>query len=450
MSSDGLTSFLFSTPEMASVFSPQAQLRAMTRFEWALSSALEANGLAEVGSAAALEKFLDADFVDIASLLKAARDAGNLAIPFVQQLTAAVKSQSESAARSVHLGATSQDVLDTALVLQMKEALHLLEEALTRLDAALVEQTKRHRDTVMLGRTWLQPGPPVTFGLKLAGVLAALRRDRQRIRQEKDRVLVLQFGGAVGTLASLGSSGGAVSAKVAQLLDLAEAELPWHAQRDSLAAIVQLLALVTGTLAKFGRDIALLMQSEVGEVSEGGAEGHGGSSTMPHKHNPVGCAALIAIHAKMPGLPATMLHAMQQEHERGLGLWQAEWDVIPEAFRLTSASISYATEVVEGLKVNADRMQANLDATRGLPLAEAVSGALASKIGRIEAHEVLRKAVDRAVTEKRPLADVLKEMPDVKTHLNDVEIDGLLDARNYLGSTQRLISRVLGEDDADS
>ena len=450
MSRDGLTSFLFSTPEMASVFSPQAQLRAMTRFEWALSSALEANGLAEAGSALVLEKLLDADFVDLAPLLRDARDAGNIAIPFVRQLTAAVKAHSEIAARSVHLGATSQDVLDSALVLQMKEALHLLDEALTRLDASLMEKVRRYRGTVMLGRTWLQAGPPITLGLKLAGVLAALRRDRQRIRQEEERVLVLQFGGAVGTLASLGSSGGVVSAKVAQLLDLAEPDLPWHAQRDSLTAIVQLLSLVTGTLAKLGRDIALLMQSEVGEVSEGGAEGHGGSSTMPHKHNPVGCAALIAIHANMPGLSATMLHAMQQEHERGLGLWQAEWDAIPEAFRLASASVSYANEVIDGLKVDSDRMQANLDATHGLPLAEAVSGALASKIGRIEAHEVLRKAVDRAVTEKRPLSDVLKEMPEVKTHLNGVEIDALLDARNYLGSTQRFISRVLGDDDAHS
>ncbi len=450
MSPDGLTSFLFSTPDMANVFSPQAQLRAMTRFEWALSSALEANGLAEAGSAAALEKLLDADFVDLAPLLSDARDAGNIAIPFVRQLTAAVKAHSEIAARSVHLGATSQDVLDSALVLQMKEALHLLDGALTGLDAALMEKVRRYRGTLMLGRTWLQAGPPITLGLKLAGVLAALRRDRQRIRQEEERLLVLQFGGAVGTQASLGSSGGGVSAKVAQFLDLAELELPWHTQRDSLTAIVQLLALVTGTLAKLGRDLALLMQSEVGEVSEGGAEGHGGSSTMPHKHNPVGCAALIAIHAKMPGLSATMLHAMQQEHERGLGLWQAEWDAIPEALRLTSASVSYATEVIDGLKVDSDRMQANLDATHGLPLAEAVSGALASKIGRIEAHQVLHKAVDRAVTEKRLLLDVLKEMPEVKTHLNDVEIDGLLDARNYLGSAQRFISRVLGDDDADN
>ncbi len=261
-------------------------------------------------------------------------------------------------------------------------------------------------------------------------------------------MLVLQFGGAVGTLASLGSSGAAVSARLAQLLELAEPELPWHTQRDGLAALVQLLALLTGTLAKLGRDIALLMQSEVGEVSEGGAEGRGGSSTMPHKHNPVGCAALIAIHAKMPGLSATMLHAMQQEHERGLGQWQAEWDLIPEAFRLTSASISYATEVIEGMEVNVDRMQANLAAMYGVTQAEAVSSALAEKIGRSEAHEVLRVAVDRAVMERRPLSDVLREKFEVMNYLNDADIDRLLDPQNYLGSAQRFIARVIGDEDA--
>ncbi len=449
MGSDRLTSFLFSTPEMANVFSSSAQLRAMTRFEWALSCALEACGRAEKGSGAALEKLLDGGFVDVGSLLRDARDAGNIAIPFVRQLTVVVKTESEAAARSVHLGATSQDVLDTALVLQMRDALQLLDAALHRLEAALLEKVKEHRDTLMLGRTWLQVGPPVTLGLKLAGLLAALRRDRQRLHEEAERALVLQFGGAVGTLASLGSSGSAVSAKVAQLLDLIEPEMPWHAHRDSLVALTQTLALVTGTLAKLGQDIALLMQTEVGEVSEGGAEGRGGSSAMPHKHNPVGCAALIAIHSRMPGITATMQSAMPHEHERGLGLWQAEWDAVPEAFRLTSASIDYATEIVEGLQVNADRMRSNLEATHGVPLAEAVSGALASKIGRMEAHEILRRAVERATSEKRVLSDVLKQMPEVTAHLNDAEIDRLLDARNFLGSTQIFIARVVGDDDAN-
>ena len=186
MSDDGMNSFLFSTPEMTRVFSPAEQLRAMTRFEWALSCALESNGRAEAGSGAVLEQLLNADFVDMDALVREAKDAGNIAIPFVRQLTAAVMARSEAAARSVHLGATSQDVLDTALVLQMREGLNLLEAALARLDAALLDQVKRHRDTVMQGRTWLQPGPPTTLGLKLAGTLAALRRDRERIRAEAE------------------------------------------------------------------------------------------------------------------------------------------------------------------------------------------------------------------------------------------------------------------------
>ncbi len=449
MITDAMNSFLFSTPEMTRVFSPTGQLRAMTRFEWALSCALESNGRAEPGSGAVLEQLLEADFVDMSALLLEAKEAGNVAIPFVRQLTRAVMARSEAAARSVHLGATSQDVLDTALVLQMRGALHLLEAALARMDEALLGQVRRHRDTVMQGRTWLQPGPPVTLGLKLAGVLAALRRDRERIRTEGNRLQVMQFGGAVGTLASLGTAGGAISAELARLLYLAEPELPWHTQRDRLVAIVQALAILTGTLAKFGRDIALLMQAEVGEVSEGAGEGRGGSSTMPHKHNPVASAALIAIHAKMPGLAATLLHAMPQEHERGPGLWQAEWDTAPEAFCLASASVAYAIEIAEGLQVDAGRMQANMEATLGLPMSEAVSVALAPRMGRVAAHHLLRQAADRAQTGNRRLSDVLKQMPEVKAHLSDTEIDELLDARNYLGSAQRFINRVVGDQNAN-
>jgi 3-carboxy-cis,cis-muconate cycloisomerase len=448
MNNDGMNSFLFSTPEMTRVFSPAEQLRAMTRFEWALSCALESNGRAEAGSGAILEQLLNADFVDVEALASEARNVGNIAIPFIRQLTAVVMARSESAARSVHLGATSQDVLDTALVLQMREALKLLESSMTRLEAALLDQVKRHRDTITSGRTWLQPGPPTTLGLKLAGTLAALRRNRQRISGAANQALELQFGGAVGTLASLGTAGSAISADLARMLDLAEPQLPWHTQRDNLVAIVQVLAILTGTLAKFGRDVALLMQAEVGEVSEGGDAGRGSSSTMPHKHNPVACAAVLAIHAKMPGLASTMLHAMPQEHERGLGLWQAEWDTVPEAFQLAGASLADAIEIAEGLRVDAERIRSNMNATLQVPLAEAVSVALAPRVGSIVAHDLLRLAAGRAVTENRRLSDVLKQMPVVKTYLSDAEIDELLDPRNYLGSAQRFIARVVGKGDA--
>ena len=446
--SESLNSFLFSTSEMTRVFSPQQQLRAMTRFEWALSAALEKHGLAEPGSATMLESLLDANFVDRDALENEARDAGNIAIPYIRQLTAAVKARDERASRAIHLGATSQDVLDTALVLQMRDATALLTRDITRLDAALESQIRTHRDTILTGRTWLQPGPPTTLGLKLAGTLAAVRRSRDRIHIAASRVQVLQFGGAVGTLAALGAKGAAVSAELARLLDLREPDMPWHTQRDSIVECVQVLATLTGSLAKFARDIALLMQSDVDEASEAAAGACGGSSTMPHKHNPVASAAVIAAHARMPGLVTTMLHAMPQEHERGLGLWQAEWDTVPEAFRLAAAALAYSIEIAEGLSVNAGRMQANFGAHLGMTLSEAVSASLAPKIGRAEAHELLRKATARAANERRHLREILKQLPEVTAQLSNEEIDRLMDPRAYLGSAQRFIDRVLGEKDA--
>ena len=448
--SDSLNSFLFSTPEMTRIFSPAEQLRAMMRFELALTCALEKQGLAAPGSSGVVERLLDAGFVDLASLQREARDNGNIAIPFVRQLTAAVRDRDEAGSRAIHLGATSQDVLDSALVLQMRAALNVLNAAMERLDSALVSQIRAHRETLLTGRTWLQAGPPTTLGLKLAGTLEALRRSRDRLLAAEERALVLQFGGAVGTLAALGATGGAVSAELARLLGLREADVPWHTQRDRLAEMVQALAILTGSLAKFARDIALLMQSEIGEASESKDERRGGSSTMPHKHNPVACAAIIAAHARMAGLAGTMLHAMPQEHERGLGLWQAEWETVPEAFRLTAAVLAYSIDVAEGLEIDAVRMRANFDALLGVSLAEAVGAALVAKIGRAAAHELLREATRRALEEKRHLGEVLKELPEVTAHLSKEEIDRLMDPRAYLGSTQRFIARVLGESDAQS
>lgn len=419
----------------------------MMRFEWALACSLEKHGLAEPGSGVMVESLLDAGFVDLDQLQHEAKDTGNVAIPFVKQLTAAVKTRDERAWRAIHLGATSQDVLDTALVLQMRKAVNLLNQAMENLDRALVEKVRAHHETLITGRTWLQAGPPTTLGRKLAGTLAALRRHSERIRSAAHRALVLQFGGAVGTLAALGASAGAVTGELARILDLPEPELPWHTQRDRFAEMVEVLALLTGTLAKFARDMALLMQTEVGEASEGGSGGRGGSSTMPQKRNPVGCAAVIAAHARMPGLVTTMLNAMPQEHERGLGLWQAEWDTVPEAFRLTAAALAYSIEIAEALETNAARMQANFDALLGVTLAEAVSAALAPKIGRSAAHEFLREATTRAMDERRHLGDVLKQMPEVTAHLNGEEIDRLMEPRAYLGCAERFVARVLGDAD---
>lgn len=444
-----LNSFLFSMPQMTDVFSPEQQLRAMMQFEWALTCALEKQGLAEAGSGSVLESLLDAKFLDIDSLVEEAAQNGNIAIPFVRQLTAEVKKRNEVAARTVHLGATSQDVLDTALVLQMKEAFHRLITAMDQLDRALVNQVRTHRHTILAGRTWLQPGPPTTLGLKLAGTLAAVRRNRDRMNSAAGRCLVLQFGGAVGTLSALGTVGQAVSAELARGLELSQPDLPWHTQRDNLVEIVQVLAILSGTLSKFARDIALLMQAEVGEVSEGRRENLGGSSTMPHKRNPVASAAVIAAHARMPGLVATMLNAMPQEHERGLGLWQAEWETVPEAFRLVAAALARSISIAEGLEVDEARMKANWDALRGLPLSESISAALAPKIGKSRADELLRAAVSRAEEENWNLARALKHDPEVAAHLSGEEIDRLLDPRAYLGCADSFIAQVLGEEDAN-
>ncbi len=446
--SNGVNSFLFTTPEMARVFSAEEQLRAMMRFEHALTRALEANGLAEAGSGAALESLLDAGFVDVERLVHEAKDVGNIAIPFVRQLTSAVQTRDERAARAIHLGATSQDVLDTALVLQMREGMKLLGDAIAKLEAALVRQVRAHRTTLMTGRTWLQAGPQTTLGLKLAGTLAAVRRHHGRIESAASVALMLQFGGAVGTLAALGDAGERVSADLARALELKEPGMPWHTQRDGIVEVVGVLANLTVSLAKFARDIELLMQTEVGEASEGTSQERGGSSTMPHKHNPVACSAVIAANERMPGLVVTMLNAMPQEHERGAGLWQAEWETVPEAFNLTSAALAHAVEIAEGLTVNAERMQANFDALFGLTMAESVSVALAPKMGRSAAHEILRLASKRAADEKLHLAAVLKGIPEVGAHLRDDEIDRLMDPRAYLGSAQRFIARVLGESDA--
>ncbi|UWZ85573.1 lyase family protein [Occallatibacter riparius] len=447
---DSLNSFLFTTPAMAHAFSPEAQLRAMARFEWALTCALEKAGLAETGSSSILESLLDIEFVNFESLQREARDVGNIAIPFVRQLTSAVKQRDEAASRAIHLGATSQDLLDTALMLQIRVAGSLLNSSLDRLEIALTKQIRDHAHTILTGRTWLQPGPPTTLGLKLAGTLTALRRSCERLHAALHQATVLQLGGAVGTLSVLREAGQEVSAELARILNLREPELPWHTQRDRIVEIVQVLALLTGSLAKFARDIALLMQSEVGEAGEATGSGLGGSSTMPHKHNPVACAAVLAAHARMPALVSTMLYVMPQEHERGVGLWQAEWDTVPEAFRLTAAALEYSVQIAETMQVNTARMQANFDDLLGITMSEAVSAALAPKIGRSAAHALLRRAADRALREKRHLGDILKETPDLLHHLSPEDIDRLLDPRAYLGSAQRFIDNVSGDPDARS
>lgn len=441
-----LLSTLFSTPEMDHVFSDAEQVQHMLRFEWALSAALEDCGLAPPRSSDPLLALLATPFLtsDRADKLRlAAGGAGNIAIPFVKLLTATVAEQNPEAASYIHTGATSQDVLDTALVLQIRAGIALLQTGLHNTKARCIELASEHAGTILAGRTWLQQGPPVTLGLKFAGYAAALSRHEQRLSEAETRAVQLQFGGAVGTLASLRSNGLMVSAALAKHLDLPESLLPWHAHRDNLGEVAAVLGLLTGTLGKMARDISLAMQTEVGELFEPAGEGRGGSSTMPHKRNPVGCAVVLSAAQRVPPLIATMLAAMPQEHERGLGGWHAEWETLPEIFRLTAGALGQMRQIVDGLEVDAVRMTANVAMTHGLVLAESGGAALAEHTGRLAAHKIVEEASRRAIAEKRALPSVLTEMPAVTEHLAPEHLHQLLDSSNYLGSAQKMIERTL-------
>lgn len=433
---------------MDRVFSLENQLRQMVRFEWALSAALESAGLAGPGGTAAIESFLDGLFIDEPALFAQARKSGNIAIPLIRQLAASVRTRDERAASTIHLGATSQDVLDTALVLQMREALELIESSLKEVDEQLAIQAREHADSVLAGRTWLQAGPPVTLGLKIAGWLAAIRRHRQRLESARKRALTLQFGGAVGTLSALGEKGEHVSSVLAQKLELREPEIPWHAHRDNLVEVATSLGLLVGTLGKIARDVSLLMQTEVAELSEPYEEGRGGSSTMPHKRNPVACAMILAAATRVPALVSTLLSAMNHEHERGLGNWQAEWEVYPEIFGLTASALERTLEIARGMVVDRGKMRANLAANNGLGMAEAVSVALAAQIGNDRSHDLVEQASRRAIASNLHLAAVLKSDAEIRRHLTEVQIDNLMDPENYLGTSKKMIARVLGDADA--
>ncbi len=343
----------------------------------------------------------------------------------------------------VHWGATSQDVIDTGLVLQLRDALDLIGADLARFAAVLAFQVRAHRSTPLVGRTWLQQALPVTLGLKLAGTLSAVDRHQQRIASLRSRIGQLQFGGAAGTLASLGAHGLDVEAALAADLGLAIADAPWHTQRDTICEVATALGLVTSTLGKLARDLSLLAQTEVAEVFEAASPGRGGSSTMPHKRNPVGAAVALAAAVQVPGLVSTMLTAAVQEHERGLGDWPAEWDTLPQIAMLAAGALEAISSTVAGLDVDAQRMAMNLDITQGQIMAEAIQMALAPALGRDVAHSLVGAACKRAVADRRHLRDVLLDEPKVRAVLDAAALARLFEPLSYLGSADAFIERVL-------
>jgi 3-carboxy-cis,cis-muconate cycloisomerase len=428
---------------MVAIFSDHGRLQGMLDFEAALARAQARAGVIPNSAAPPIGKQCLANLFDIDALARAASLAGNPAIPMVKALTQRVAENDQQAAGFVHWGATSQDAMDTGLVLQLRSALTLIDDDVARLSNALAHLALQHGKTSMPGRTWLQHAVPITFGLKIAGALSAVERHRMRLRELRARVLVIQFGGAAGTLASLGAQGIEVCNALATDLKLANPDMPWHAHRDRVAEVATVLGLLTGTLGKIAKDISLLMQTETAEVTAPDTPGKGGSSSMPQKRNPVDAASVLSAAIRVPALVSVMLSAMVQEHERGLGNWHAEWETLPEICMLCSGALAHVIQVIEGLQVNAQRMRQNLHETGGLIMAEAASAALARKIGRAAAHDLIEAASRRALEQKASLLEVLMDDAEVRLHFSAGELERLLDASGYLGAAEAFVARVL-------
>jgi 3-carboxy-cis,cis-muconate cycloisomerase len=437
---------LATTQPLAELFSDQSVLQAMLDFEVALARAEARKGVIPDAAADAIAASATAGNFDTISLAHASLRAGTPAIPLVNALTVHVRKTNPDAARFVHWGATSQDVADTAMSLLLRRAKKIVVEDLLKLEQALLRLADRHEKTVMLGRTLLQPAPPVTFGLKAAGWLGAVRRGKHDLGHAFHAAAVLQFGGASGTLASLGDQGIATVEALSQELGFEKPPAaPWHTQRDRVARLICACGVLTGSLGKMARDISLLMQHEVGEAAEPGGDGRGGSSTMPHKHNPTACSLTLAAAHRVPGLVASFLSAMVQEHERAAGGSQAEWPIIAGVVQSTGLAIASMAEVAEGISIDGLRMKDNIDRTNGVIFAERAMMLLGAKVGRDVAHTILETATKKSVTEGRHLAAVLAEMPEVTAHLKAAELKGLEIPEQYLGSAEAFQKALIAE-----
>ena len=430
---------LYGSDAMRAVFDEQTYFQRMLDVEAALARVQGRMGLIPADAA---DVIVTAARIDNLSTRDLADSARNVGYPVVG-LVAGLSKAAGEAGGWTHWGATTQDIMDTATVLQVRDGLDLIETALKAILAALANQAGMHRNTVMAGRTHLQQALPITFGLKCAIWAMPFITHLQRLDQIRTRVQTVEFAGAAGTLASLGSQGIAVMEALAAELGLSAPFAPWHVCRDALAEAVSFLGLVSGSLAKIATDIILLAQTEVGEVAEPYVAGRGQSSTMPQKRNPIASEYILAAARMVQGLVPVMQGAMAQDHERATGPWQAEALVLPQAFVLTHGALLHTLSIAEGLVVDADRMRANLNITHGLIVSEAVMMGLAPVIGRGEAHHVVKHACDLALAEKISLADALERDKIVSSRLDRAAIEKLIDPANYLGSTGSFIDRVI-------
>jgi len=435
--SDRLFGPTLTIPAMAEAVSDESWLRAMLDVEAAIAAAEAAAGVIPSSAAAAIRTACAEARLDVARLGEEAAASATPVVPLARALTAAVPGE---AANYVHWGATSQDVIDTALMLVARRALDVLLPELDGLAAACAVLAERHRAAVMPGRTLLQQALPITFGLKAAGWLVAVMEAGDVLRAVRSGRLAVQFGGASGTLASLGDRGLDVLARLASELDLAEPVLPWHSARGRIVELALGLAAAGGVACKVALDVALLMQTEVAEVAEGSP---GGSSALPQKRNPVGSVEVDACFRLLQAEVGVLVASQRIEHERAAGAWQAEWPALSEAFRLAGGACGRARVVVEELRVDESRMRANLDLSGGLMLAEHVAMVLAARAGRSTAQRVVQAAAGRTSAGGRPFREELLADPLVAAQLTAAEVDAALDPNAYLGSTPALIERAL-------
>jgi 3-carboxy-cis,cis-muconate cycloisomerase len=430
---------LATTDALSTLFADASVLQSFLDVEAALAAAAARAGVIPQRAAESIRAAAHAASFDPAALAAAARSSGTIAIPLVTALTAKVNEIDREASRFVHFGATSQDIADTALVLLLMKARALLAADEARLVQELRTLSDRHAHSIMLARTLLQPAPPITFGLKAAHWAAAVARSWARAATAFDGIAVVQFGGASGTLAALGATALDVRRELAVELSLAEPPAPWHSDRDRLAALVSALAIHAAALGKIARDVSLLMQDEVGEAAEPG----GGSSTMPHKRNPAGCAIALAAATRMPGLAASCLTAMVQEHERGVGGWHAEWPIVASAVQTAGASLAALADVAHDLAVSPERMRANLERNNGAVFAERVVMLATPKAGKEAAQALAAAALARSRETGGTLGAALRTLTEASSFLTPVQIDSIDVPEAYLGAAEEFRRALL-------
>lgn len=425
----------FYASELSDLFSDREAIVKLLQVEAALAIAQAEAGIIPEIAAKIISDCCVLDAIDPISLKNDIVLGGNAAIPLVKQLTKVIKNRDFEASKFVHFGATSQDIIDTATILTISEYIIWLEENLNALETTLINLTKTHLRTLMMGRTLLQQAKPITFGLKTSGWLESITRSKNRISDIKSRLLCIQLGGAVGS--GNNNITEEVQIAFAKKLDL-QVSFPWQSQRDSLAEFASVLGVLSGSLGKIAKDISLLMQTEVAEVFEGAEEGKGGSSTMPHKRNPVGCTLILSNATRTPGLVATMLTAMPQEHERSAGLWHAEWETLTQLMNLTGGSLEKSVDLITHLEVDKDRMLQNIELTNGLIYAEKVSLYLSKSLGKMQAHESVKKACTLALQQQKHLKEVVQEM-----HPQIESIEDLFKPDNAIGNSMVWTENIL-------